>query len=101
VNKKKIISFILLSLLTLFVAGCGGSQFAGSWVNTENPQEWAKITESGSSFVWEDDEGKYPAKYKDDILAIDTGFGTAFASINKDGNMETTFMGSKDTYKKK
>lgn len=61
----------------LLVGACGGGErkYLGEWVEIDNPNSFAKISKDGDALIWEDDEGKYPARIEEGQLKVSTGFG--------------------------
>jgi hypothetical protein len=42
----------------------------GSWVDVNAPDRFAKITADGTAYIYEDNEGKYPATFEGGILKL-------------------------------
>ncbi|MFX4261220.1 hypothetical protein ACOBQJ_03350 [Pelotomaculum propionicicum] len=101
--KKAVLFVAVLILMSISIMGCAkGNEFVGKWVNDKDKNDVATITSNGDSYYWEDKDGKFPSTYKDGFLAIHTGIGDVYASINNTGKMEHTVMGKKaGTYSKK
>ena len=97
---------VAIALLTLaLVASCGktgGDRLVGEWVDVEYPSRYAIVTKRGDAYTWEDNEGKYPAVYKDEMLKISTGFGEAVAFYDEEtGYMILQYMGLESKFKRK
>ncbi|HWP98102.1 MAG TPA: ankyrin repeat domain-containing protein [Syntrophomonadaceae bacterium] len=94
-TKLVIVGVILALICTILIFKFPGSQYVGDWVDDKDGS-WAKVTRNGTSYIWEDSDGKYPATIESGMLAIDSGLGKVYASINsKTGKMELAFLGEK------
>jgi hypothetical protein len=64
-------------VILLSIGACGRSErkYLGEWVNVQSPDSFAKIYEDGDALIWEDDEGKYPARIEDGQLKVSSGLG--------------------------
>lgn len=71
---------------SLLLSGCGGSggkslagsgeqNYLGDWIDVKNPERFAKIYRDGAALVWEDNEGKYPARLENGQLRFSADFG--------------------------
>lgn len=76
-NSKKILAFYLFFLI--FSLSCSptdpAEKYIGEWENIKSSSRFAKIYKVGDSYVWEDNEGKYPASFKDRKLKVSSPFG--------------------------
>jgi hypothetical protein len=82
---KKIITLITFAIfVSIIVAGCGSlnatqKKFLGNWQDISDSTRFAKIyADTKSGYIWEDNEGKYTAKFDKDVLKVNAKeFGTA------------------------
>jgi hypothetical protein len=77
----------------------------GSWTDINSPDRFAKITKTDTGYQYEDNEGKYPATYKDGVLKVkvsDNDTDTADIYIDKNtGHMISTYQDNISEYSKK
>lgn len=92
---------ILVSLLSLFIFGCGQSNdiYLGKWVNVKNETNTLNIKDNGDALILEKSitflgrttKGKMTGKVKDGTLYINSGMGEAAMVIDKTtGNLTGT-----------
>lgn len=72
---------ILLALLILALAGCGGDDLTGLWVDVDFPNDNIKLNSDGTgtkdiggrvlSFTWEAEDGRLCVTYDDDSGGCD------------------------------
>ena len=68
----RIISICLLSTVALTGCGSKGSEFLGTWVNTNNPNDTFQVTRNGDEYliVSQDQKPGVGAVYKDGTLEV-------------------------------
>lgn len=89
---------IVLTLLVLSLTSCGGGaeKFVGEWVCLDDLSASAVIEKTDNGYVWIDEDGRYPARYKDGMLRVDVGLGEAQAYYDKDSKeMVVGYMGDR------
>lgn len=75
----------------------------GEWVDINSSDCFVKITQIGDSYQYEDNDGQYPATYKDGILTVnvtDTDTAKVFVDANSK-HLFTEFQGNKAELRKK
>lgn len=88
--QKKIITFIIGAIfISILAIGCSSTNsneknYIGNWQDISNTTRFAKIyADTKSGYVWEDNEGKYTAKFEKDILKVDAKeLGTAIVTYD-------------------
>ena len=75
----------------------------GSWIDITSPDRFVKITKLDSDYQYEDNEGKYPATFKDGVLKVKVSESdTADAYIDKDtGHLLSVYQDNISEYNKK
>lgn len=130
--KKVSIACILTLLLIAVVTACGGNSttsssqlvtdtqtaeqappkadpnatvdsLLGSWTDVNSSDRFANITKTDNAFEYQDNEGTYPATFKDGVLKVQvSSTDTADVYIDaKSGHMFAIYQGSPSEFKKK
>jgi hypothetical protein len=66
----RIISICLLSTVALTGCGSKGSEFLGSWVNEQNPNDTFQVIRNGDEYLIVNQGNKVGATYKDGNLEV-------------------------------
>lgn len=77
----------------------------GSWTDINSPDCFASITKTDTGYEYADNEGKYPATFKDGVLKVkvsDSDSDTADIYIDANtGHMLSDYQGNTSEYSKK
>jgi predicted small secreted protein/predicted small lipoprotein YifL len=79
------------------------SNLVGSWVDVTSPDRFVNITQDGTDYQYEDNEGKLPAVFKDGILKVQVS-DTETADVYIDtetGHLFTVYQDNIAEYTKK
>jgi hypothetical protein len=79
------------------------SDLTGSWTDVSDESRFVNITQDGGGYVYEDNEGKLPAEYKDGALEIKVSDAdTAKVYIDKStGHLMLVYQDNSSEFKKK
>ncbi len=79
------------------------SDLTGSWTDVSDESRFVNITQDGDEYVYEDNEGKLPAGYKDGALEIKiSDSDTAKVYIDKStGHLVLVYQDNMSEFKKK
>jgi hypothetical protein len=88
---KKIITLVISAILiSVMAVGCSSTnsaekKYLGNWQDISNSKRFAKIyADTKSGYIWEDNEGKYTAKFEKDILKVNAKeFGIATVTYDE------------------
>ena len=75
----------------------------GNWTDINSPEYFANITKVDAGYQYEDNEGKYPATFKDGVLKVkvsDSVTADVYIDANT-GHMLSVYMGTTFEYIKK
>lgn len=70
---------LLAAACVLIASGCGGGtsraekKYLGDWVQVDSSHRFAKIYRDGDALIWEDNEGKYPARMNEGQMIVSAG----------------------------
>jgi hypothetical protein len=79
------------------------SDLTGSWTDVSDESRFVNITQEGGGYVYEDNEGRLPAEYKDGALEIKVSdTDTAKVYIDKStGHLMLVYQDNSSEFKKK
>lgn len=107
---KKIITIIISAIfISLIAVGCNSlnsteKKYLGNWQDISDSQRFAKIyADDKNGYIWEDNEGKYPAKFENKVLKIDVEKGVVATATYDEStkNLKVTLQDEKFEFKKK
>lgn len=91
---RKIFYILLFFIIATSCGNQEGNDFVGKWVEKQKEGDLSEIIKNGKTYIVIDDEGKYPAEYKDGMLEISSPVGAIKATIDKQTN--TLIIGGKE-----
>jgi hypothetical protein len=85
---------VIMIAIVLTACGDNGSEYVGKWARKDNPKLTAEIARNGDSFIIKQTDyaiftpglktTNIPATFKDGLLQVQTGMGSANISYVKD-----------------
>lgn len=75
----------------------------GNWTDINSPDRFANITKTDNGYQYQDNEGTYPATFKDGVLKVqvsDTDTADTYIDT-KSGHLFAVYQGSPSEFKKK
>ena len=78
-------------------------QLLGSWTDISSPDRFVNITQSGTDYRYEDNEGTYPAVYEDGKLKVtvsETDTAEVYVDL-KSGHLLSVYQDNISEYQKK
>jgi len=99
----RFISALLLSIVLLEGCASQGSEFLGTWVNTQNPKDSFEIVRNGDQYLIVSEGKKIGATYEKGMLEVRSFLGTTDLTYDQKTGMISTpgFVGQVDYRREK
>lgn len=103
ISMIRFIPVLLLSIVLLEGCASRGSEFLGTWVNTQNPADSFDIVQNGDQFLILSKGNKVGATYEKGMLEVKGILGTTeLTYVRKTGTISTPgFLGQVEYRKEK